>query len=221
MLARFLVGVLVFAGYAQQTGAPHVLAPRRSRLVAAAGIRADRADSSVEAEVYEQVRRRLRDAGSGWREGDLPWTPSFLPFLLARMNPVREGPDILLERAKELRSSNAVQRYRELREALMSEDAERSAEAIEELTAAADEMTQALGSNRQELELTRNVFVEVLPKALGVGVGAAAGTSPPVRSARSSAALPGWSARRRSNRYSAGYGAGFSTASHSAALENC
>jgi hypothetical protein len=38
--ARFPGGALVSAGYAQQTGAPHVLAPRRSRLIAAQGIRA-------------------------------------------------------------------------------------------------------------------------------------------------------------------------------------
>ena len=176
-IAQFLGGLLVFAGYAQQSGATHVLAPRRSRLVAAAGVRADRADSTVEAEVFEEVRNRLGDAGAGWRADDLPWTPSFLPFLLARMKPGREGPDILLERAKELRSSAAVVRYRKLRQAVTSDDAERSDEAFEELKAAADDMTKAIGSTRQELERTRYVFVEVLPRAFGAGVGAAAGTA--------------------------------------------
>jgi len=37
-LARFLLGQLVFAGYAQQTGAPHVLAPKRSLMPAAVKI---------------------------------------------------------------------------------------------------------------------------------------------------------------------------------------
>jgi hypothetical protein len=169
-LARFLGGVLVFAGYAQQTGAPHVLAQRRSRLVAAAGIRAESADPSVESQVYKKVRERLRDAGSGWRESDLPWTPSFLPFLLGQMKP-GEGPDILLERAKEIRRYPSVRRYRELREALLSEDAGRWEEARPELTAVADEMTRALGSNRQELECTGHIFVEVLPKVFGKVVG--------------------------------------------------
>ncbi|HZM90573.1 MAG TPA: hypothetical protein VFF31_28900 [Blastocatellia bacterium] len=175
VVARFLGGVLVFAGYAQQTGAPHVLSPRRSRLVTAASIPADSADPAIEADVYKEVRRRLRDGGAGWREWDVPWTPSFLPYLLSRMNLYKEGPDILLERAKELRSRPAVKRYRELRESIASEDADRSTEAIKELTAAADIMTRELDSNRQELELTRSMFVEVLPKAVGVVVGVAGG----------------------------------------------
>jgi hypothetical protein len=174
-IARFLGGVLVFAGYAQQTGAPHMLSPRRSRLVSAASISADSANPAIEADVYKEVRRRLRDGGAGWREWDVPWTPSFLPYLLRKMNLYKEGPDILLERAKELRSSPAVKRYRELRESIASENADRSTEAIEELTAVADQMARDLDSNRQELELTRSMFVEVLPKAVGVVVGVAGG----------------------------------------------
>ena len=173
-LAQFLGGVLVFAGYAQQSGATHILAPRRSRLVAAAGVRADRADATVEAEVFQEVRTRLSDAGAGWREGDLPWTPSFLPFLLQQMKS-DEGPDILLDRAKDLRDSKAVGHYRKLRQTIMSDDAEHSNEALQELEVAADEMTQALGSTRQELEHTRYVFVEVLPKVFGIGAGAGLG----------------------------------------------
>jgi len=91
------------------------------------------------------------------------------------MNLYKEGPDCLLERAKELRSTPAVKRYRELREAIASEDADRSTEAIEELTAAADSMARDLDCNRQELEITRNVFVEVLPKAVGIAVGVVGG----------------------------------------------
>ena len=174
-IAQFLGGVLVFAGYAQQTGAPHMLSPRRSRLVTAASVLADGANASIEAEVYKEVRRRLRGAGAGWRELDVPWTPSFLPYLLGQMNLYKEGPDCLLERAKELRSTPAVKRYRELREAIASEDADRSTEAIEELTAAADSMARDLDCNRQELEITRNVFVEVLPKAVGIAVGVVGG----------------------------------------------
>jgi hypothetical protein len=173
-LARFFGGVFVFAGYAQQTGARHVLAPRRSRLVAAAGIGAERANQ--EAQVYKKLRETLRDAGSGWREEDLPWTPSFLPFLLGQMKP-GEGPDILLQRAKDLRGKPAVQRYRKLREALISEDAGAQADARLELARVADEMTRALGSNRQELECTGHIFVEILPKAFGKAVGPVAGAA--------------------------------------------
>ena len=63
-----------------------------------------------------------------------------------------------------------------MRKALASEDADRSVEAIEELRVTADKMTQALDSKRKELECTRNIFVEVMPKALGVTAGVAAGT---------------------------------------------
>lgn len=49
-LARFLLGQLVFAGYAQQTGAPHVLAPRRSLMLATVGLRST--EKSSEAAIY-------------------------------------------------------------------------------------------------------------------------------------------------------------------------
>jgi hypothetical protein len=175
-LAQFLLGQLVFAGYAQQTGAPHVLAPKRSLMLAAVGLRTAGAGMISEAAIYEELGRRFRDAGAGWRNDELPWTPSFLPFLLERTNRYREGPDVLLERAKELRDSKAIQQYRKLRDALVSENAERSDEARRELQAAADAVAISLDSNRQELESFRHFAVEVLPKAVGAGGGALVGT---------------------------------------------
>lgn len=174
-LARFLLGQLVFAGYAQQTGAPHVLAPKRSLMLAAVGLRTAGAGVTSEAAIYEELGRRCRDAGPGWRNDELPWTPSFLPFLLERGNRYREGPDVLLQRAKELRSSTAIQRYRKLRDALMSENAERSEEARKELEAAADAVANSLASSRQELQSFRHFAVEVLPKAVGATGGALVG----------------------------------------------
>jgi hypothetical protein len=93
-LARFLLGQLVFTGYAQQTGAPHVLAPRRSLLLTAVGLGAGLAASDArtaagETAIYDELARRCRDAGAGWREEELPWTPSFLPFLFRRIDPYR------------------------------------------------------------------------------------------------------------------------------------
>jgi hypothetical protein len=167
-LARFLLGQLVFAGYAQQTGAPHVLAPKRSLMLTAIGLRTAGTGETSEAAIYEELGRRFRDAGAGWRSDELPWTPSFLPFLLKQTNRYREGPDILLQRAKELRSSKAIQRYRKLRDALVSENAERSAEARKELQAAADAVASSLDSSRQELQYFRHLTVEVLPQAVGV-----------------------------------------------------
>jgi hypothetical protein len=172
-LARFLLGQLVFAGYAQQTGAPHVLSPRRSFMLTAVGLRAASADD--EAVIYRELRRRIEDAGVGWRGEDLPWTPSFLPYLLERMNEYREGPQTLLHRARDLRTKKAVEDYRQLRANFLSGDSSGSAEAKAELSAAADKVARALDSERGELELTRSVFVEVTAKAVGIGVGAAVG----------------------------------------------
>jgi hypothetical protein len=174
-LARFMLGQLVFAGYAQQSGAPHVLAPRRSLMMAAAGLNAELAGHDAETSIYRELARRCKDAGTGWRDDELPWTPSFLPFLLDGMDPYKEGPDVLLRRAKDLRESKAVRRYRELRKALMSEDAARSEKARRDLMKAANKVADELGSDREDLEVSRYVVVEVLPKALGAAAGAAGG----------------------------------------------
>lgn len=179
-LARFLLGQLVFAGYAQQTGAPHVLAPKRSVFLTAVGLRTELSvgsaqTASAEKAIYGELARRIRDAGPGWRDDELPWTPSFLPFLLKRINPYREGPDVLLRRAKELRESKAVRRYRELRNDLMSEDAIRSVKARGDLAKAADKVADELQLGREELEVSRHLVVELLPKALGGAAGAAGG----------------------------------------------
>lgn len=177
-LARFLLGELVFAGYAQLTGAPHVLAPQRSRLAAAVGLGAPSAEPSAEVEIYDELRRRFRDAGPGWRDTELPWTPSFLPFLLKPMNHYREGPDILLERAKELRDSPAIEKYRVLRRDVEGADPAESAAAREELAAAANDVARALDTPQQELELVHNFAVDVLPKAISAAVGASVAGPP-------------------------------------------
>jgi len=175
LAARFLLGQLTFAGYAQQSGAAHVLAPTRARFLAAAGVGAHSADDDAEAEIYREIGRRVAAGGAGWRDDELAWTPSFLPIVIKKMNPFRDGPDVLLTRVKELRESKAVSRYRDLRASLMSEDADRSSEAQAELSAAADKLARELDSGRQELELARHIVVEVLPKALSAGAGAGGG----------------------------------------------
>jgi hypothetical protein len=180
-LARFLLGQLVFSGYAQQTGAPHVLSPRRSMYIAAVGLRAElpvgdaQATAIAEGKIYEELARRCRDAGAGWRDEELPWTPSFLPFLLERLDPIREGPDVLLRRAKDLRESKAVKEYRQLRKALTSNDAAEADKARKYLAKAADKVADQLRSNREDLEVSRHVVVELWPKALGAAAGAAGG----------------------------------------------
>jgi hypothetical protein len=170
-----LLGQLVFSGYAQQTGAPHVLSPRRSLLTTAAGMRMDVPRQDAEAVIYKELSRRMRDPGDGWRSQELPWTPSFLPFLLSTIDPFRDGPDVLLRRAKALRESKSVARYRTLRRELTSEDVASSEKARRDLTKAADKIADELRSQRQDLELTQSIATEITRKALGVGAVAAGG----------------------------------------------
>lgn len=174
-IARFLLGELVFTGYAQTAGSPHILAPMASRLLAAVGLRSARAAPSAEDEIYDELRRRIRDSGPGWRDSALPWAPSFLPFLLQRMNRYRQGPDVLLIRAKELREQPAISRYKKLQSDLSGDDAERSEEARRTLTAAADAVATSLDSGRPELEMQRHFVVEAFPDAMGAVSGGALG----------------------------------------------
>jgi len=64
IVARFLVGHLLFAGYAQMSGLPHVLSPRRGRLMAAAGLPIGWGVPAAEAAVWQTVGERL--AGRCW-----------------------------------------------------------------------------------------------------------------------------------------------------------
>jgi hypothetical protein len=166
-LARFLLGILVFAGYAQQCGASHVLSPRRSAITAAVGLRSWPGENT-EATAFAELARRVQDGGEGWRQRDVPWTPSFLPFLLSQVDPYRTSSSVLLEKAKELGQSRSVQRYRELRAAILSDDNQTSAEATAELEVVAHQLARDMGSSRRELAFTHDVTVEILPTAVGV-----------------------------------------------------
>ncbi|MFD0279752.1 hypothetical protein ACFVHB_38485 [Kitasatospora sp. NPDC127111] len=174
-IARFLLGQLVFAGYAQLAGAPQMLAPKRSRMLTAAGLGAEYAGPTTEAEIYGELSRRFRDAGEGWRDVELPWSPSFLPLILKQMNKYHEGPDVLLDRAKDLRERKAIAKYRTLRKAAVSEGVENSADARKELEEAANKVAKSLDSTREEMYFQRKIMVDVLPKALGVAGGVVAG----------------------------------------------
>lgn len=174
-LARFLLGELVFSGYAQLTGSPHIVAPRRSAFLVAAGLQETDVDALSEPAIYDELRRRIRDAGESWRDVEAPWTPSFVPYLLSKMNVYQQGPDELVKRALDLRENKAIQRYRTLRRELLSPDAVQSAQAQKLLTGAAEKVAHNLGTGRADLEVTRNIFVEQLPKAAGIAASAGAG----------------------------------------------
>ena len=175
-VARFLLGQLVFSAYAQQTGAPHVLAPQRSRILAAVGLQAREADESLESEIFDELRRRSKDAGSEWRVERTPWRPSFLPLLVHRAQSRRykSGPDVLLHDAKDIRESKAMDRYRRLPDDLAA-GGPRKTEARRELLAAAGDIANQLDSSVRELTLLKEVAVDVIPTAGAKATGALVG----------------------------------------------
>lgn len=105
-----------------------------------------------------------------------PWTPSFLPFLVQQSQRVRyrAGPDVLLHRAKELRETNAVDKYRSMR-ATLSGDGDTAAGIRATLTRAADQVARSLDTTRRDLEVLRRTSVKLLPQSAGAGVGAVVG----------------------------------------------
>ena len=117
----------------------------------------------------------MRGGGPGWRSTEVPWTPSFLPYLVKQANKYRDGPDTLLELAKTLRTKESVRKYRRLLRDLSSGDLNRAENARVQLAAAANAVATELDSKRQELEGVRQFVVEVLPEALGASGGAVIG----------------------------------------------
>lgn len=174
-VAQFLVGHLLFAGYAQLSGLPHVLSPRRGRLMAAAGLPVDQGAPSAEGALWSRVGERL--AGQpGWRDEVLPWTPSFLPYLLQQTNARGGGTATLLKLALDLRHKNSVESYRELRRrALGADDSQETVEARRALANEATKVAKDLGTRREDLAYTHSFIVGAGPKALGFAGGAGFG----------------------------------------------
>ena len=69
----FLLGTLVFSAYAQQSGAPHVMSPKRSRLFMASALSAERGSAEIEERLYAELDRRFAETSppffSRTREG--------------------------------------------------------------------------------------------------------------------------------------------------------
>lgn len=107
-LASFLVGGLIFGAYAQQTGAPHVLQPKRSRLFTAVSLRSENAADVFDERLFGELAKVVRAAGG--IADEMPTLP-FVPTLLARGAP-GETPDDLLDRALAFRALPAMREYR-------------------------------------------------------------------------------------------------------------
>ena len=116
-LAAFLVGGLIFSAYAQQTGAPHVLQPKRSRLFTAVSVRSENASDAFEGQLFGELAKVVRTAGGTFSE--LP-AISFVPLLLKRGRAGETATDVLT-RALAFRSLPGVRDYRALMARAFSE----------------------------------------------------------------------------------------------------
>jgi hypothetical protein len=115
LLASFMLGGLLFGGYAQQAGAGHLLQPKRARLFLATSLRAPSAALRVEDELYQTLRETIRESPQA-DMAEFKSLPSFLPYLLSQ-DP--ESPDDLLWRAIALRDSGEIADYRTFRTGML------------------------------------------------------------------------------------------------------
>jgi hypothetical protein len=116
-LAAFLLGGLIFGAYAQQTGAPHVLQPKRARLFTAASLRSENASHIFDETLFGELAKVVQQAGGTTL--DMP-NLSFVPYLLAQGHDGETATD-LLGRALALRSYSEMEAYRALTAELFAE----------------------------------------------------------------------------------------------------
>jgi len=110
-LGAYILGGLIFGGYAQRAGADHLMQPKRSRLFLAISLKQK---TSREAEEY--LFKNL-GALAGRTTADVPYTPTFFPLLLESS----AGPAEVLRNALALRSTGEVLDYREWLEAALTD----------------------------------------------------------------------------------------------------
>lgn len=102
-LARFLLGGLIFTGYAQELEGHHLLQPKRSSLFLAASFQTATADYTIE----EHLFQKLKDYANTPSD-EIPWTPTFFPYLLTKVNSLED----MLKEVVKLRNSGMVQDYK-------------------------------------------------------------------------------------------------------------
>jgi hypothetical protein len=78
-LAAYLLGGLIFGGYAQQMEAEHILQPKRSRILLALSFGSESADYTLEDQLFDELKKR-----ASTHYEDLPWMPTFFPYLLSK-----------------------------------------------------------------------------------------------------------------------------------------
>lgn len=104
-LAKFFLGGLIFGGYAQLMNGEHVVQPKRTRLFLAAqlGMGMRSAGGRLEDALFRELKARTNAPSE-----DLPWRPTFFPYLLSRSR----SPMQVLHEAIVLRHSPEVKDYR-------------------------------------------------------------------------------------------------------------
>ena len=103
-LAKFFLGGLIFGGYAQLMNGEHVVQPKRSRLFLAAQLGMKSGGGGLEDTLFRELKARTNTPSE-----DIPWRPTFFPYLLSRSR----SPMQVLLAAVVLRHSPEVKDYRE------------------------------------------------------------------------------------------------------------
>ena len=111
-MASYLLGGLIFGGYAQQMGTEHLLQPKRSRILAALTMGVKEPGRNMEDELFAGLKKYANTAMD-----EIPWTPTFFPYLLSKVN---NHSDMINEVVK-LRRSPEIVDYRQWLSELMTD----------------------------------------------------------------------------------------------------
>ena len=101
-LAAFLLGGLIFTGYASVLGSEQIIQPKRSRIILALALGAS-SRYEFEEQLFGELQKR-----AGMQYEELPWTPNFFPYLLHKA----DSPQALLQELIKVRQSPEILDYR-------------------------------------------------------------------------------------------------------------
>jgi hypothetical protein len=160
VLDTFRFGGILFSGYAQRTGADHILQPNRARLYLAASLGSQRADD--ERVLFAELMKLANETPEGLqRTADLPPTPTILPYLLKFDE---ETPQKLLVRALKLRKTRIVKEYRQWRKEI-TEDIDKgrvmNTKRRKELMQISAAIIRELGGNNNERKAAGKISAKI------------------------------------------------------------
>jgi hypothetical protein len=113
VLATFVLGGIIFGGYAQATSSDHLLQTKRARLFTELTVPQDEGvlwGFAQEQRLYERLRK-MAETSEGLSHADFTLPPSVLPLLIASDSELT--PKALFDKAKALRSSPLGEAYRQ------------------------------------------------------------------------------------------------------------